>query len=110
MDLGLKQEQIVFENNRFYEAIYVSQNSTQPISATGGSMWDRSNTDHQQYWQKTLDHYRKKAAADPVAFGPIVADYEALLITGYYITSYQLRAINYRVRIEPRNYSTAQVL
>jgi len=79
---GLKQEQIVFENNRFYEAIYVSQNSTQPISATGGSMWDRSNIEHQQYWQKTLDHYRKKAAADPVVFGPIVADYEALLIAG----------------------------
>ena len=79
---GLQQEQIIFENNRFYEAIYVSQNSTQPIVATGGSMWDRSNTDHQQYWQKTLDHYRKKAAADPAAFGPIVADYEALLIAG----------------------------
>jgi tRNA (adenine22-N1)-methyltransferase len=79
---GLKQEQIIFENNRFYEAIYVSQNSTQPIIATGSSMWDKLNSDHRQYWQKTLDHYRKKAAADPVVFGPIVADYEALLITG----------------------------
>jgi tRNA (adenine22-N1)-methyltransferase len=79
---GLKQEHIVLENNRFYEAIYVSQNSTQPIIATGGSMWDKLNLDHQQYWQKTLDHYRKKAAADQVVFGPIVADYEALLITG----------------------------
>jgi tRNA (adenine22-N1)-methyltransferase len=79
---GLKQEQIILENNRFYEAIYVSQNSTQPIVATGGSMWDRLNLDHQQYWQKTLAHYRKKAAADPAVFASIVADYESLLITG----------------------------
>ncbi len=79
---GLKKEQIILENNRFYEAIHVSQNSTQPIVATGGNMWDRLNLDHQQYWQKTLAHYRKKAAADPAVFGPIVADYEALLITG----------------------------
>jgi tRNA (adenine22-N1)-methyltransferase len=79
---GLKEEQIVLENNRFYETIYVSQNSTQPIIAAGSSMWDKLNPDHQQYWQKTLDHYRKKAAADPVVFGPIVADYEALFMTG----------------------------
>ena len=78
---GLKEEQIVLENNRFYETIYVSQNSTQPIIAAGSSMWDKLNPDHQQYWQKTLDHYRKKAAADPVVFGPIVADYEALFMT-----------------------------
>jgi tRNA (adenine22-N1)-methyltransferase len=45
-------------------------------------MWDKLNPDHQQYWQKTLDHYRKKAAADPGVFGPIVADYEALFMTG----------------------------
>ena len=79
---GLKQEQIVLENNRFYEAIYVSQNSTQPIIATGSGMWDKLNSDHQRYWKKTLAHYRKKAAADPAVFGLIVADYEALLITG----------------------------
>ena len=79
---GLKQEQIILENNRFYEAIYVSQNSTQPIIATGRNMWDKLNSDHQHYWQKTLDHYRKKAAADPTVFGPIVADYEALFMTG----------------------------
>lgn len=79
---GLKQEQIILENNRFYEAIYVSQSSTQPIVATGGNMWDRLDLDHQQYWQKTLAHYRKKAAADPAAFASIVADYESLLITG----------------------------
>lgn len=79
---GLKQEQIILENNRFYEAIYVSQSSTQSIVATGGNMWDRLDLDHQQYWQKTLAHYRKKAAADPAAFASIVADYESLLITG----------------------------
>ena len=79
---GLKQEQIIFENNRFYEAIYVSQNALQPIVATGSSMWDRSNPHHQQYWQKTVDHYRKKAAADPAEFKSIVDDYEGLLITG----------------------------
>ena len=78
---GLKQEQIIFENNRFYEAIYVSQNARQPIVATGSSMWDGLNPQHQQYWQKTVNHYRKKAAADPAVFGSIVADYESLLIS-----------------------------
>ena len=79
---GLKQEQIVFENNRFYEAIYVSQSSTQPIVATGSSMWDELNLDHQEYWQKTLAHYRKKASADPAKFAAVVEDYERLFTIG----------------------------
>ena len=78
---GLKQEQIIFENNRFYEAIYVSQNSQEPIIATGNSMWDGLNPAHHEYWQKTLDHYRKKALTDPEKFQSIVDDYEGLLIT-----------------------------
>jgi tRNA (adenine22-N1)-methyltransferase len=79
---GLKQEQIILENNRFYEAIYVSQNSTQPIVATGSSMWDELDSDHQKYWQKTLAHYRKKASADPAKFAVVVEDYEGLFTIG----------------------------
>ena len=77
---GLKQEQIIFENNRFYEAIYVSQNSNQPIVATGSSMWNELDPDHQTYWQKTLAHYRKKSSADPAKFAAVVEDYEKLFI------------------------------
>lgn len=80
---SLKSEQLVFENKRFYEAIYVTnavaKNAGHSIVPTGSSMWDWSNPSHHQYWQKTLDHYRKKAAADPNTFRSIVDHYESLL-------------------------------
>ena len=76
---SMKQEQIVFENKRFYEAIYVTKKAGPVITTTGRSMWDWLNPDHQNYWQKILGHYRKKAVADPVRFGSIVDDYERLL-------------------------------
>jgi tRNA (adenine22-N1)-methyltransferase len=75
----MKQEQIVFENKRFYEAIYVGKNAGSVITTTGNSMWDWSNPDHQNYWQKIVGHYRKKALVDPLSFRSIVDEYESLL-------------------------------
>ena len=75
----LKQEQIIFENKRFYEAIYVTQNTGSVITATGNSMWDWSNPDHQNYWQKIFPHFRKKALADPQRFSSIFDEYKKLL-------------------------------
>jgi tRNA (adenine22-N1)-methyltransferase len=74
----LRKEKIVLENKRFYEAIYVAKNAGEAIVAAG-SMWDFQNSNHQTYWQKTLQHYRKKAVADPAKFRAIVDDYEVLL-------------------------------
>ena len=69
---SLLEEQIIFENKRFYEAIYVSSNPGQPISNTGSSMWDWSNPNHHNYLNKILVHYRKKAAADPGKYSAVV--------------------------------------
>ena len=76
---SLLDEQIVFENKRFYEAIYVSSNPGQSISATGSNMWDWTNLHHHNYISKILVHYRKKAAADPGKYSVVVDQYEELL-------------------------------
>lgn len=76
---SLLEEQIIFENKRFYEAIYVSSNSGQHISSTGSSMWHWSNPNHHSYLNKVLVHYRKKAAADPGKYSAVVDQYEELL-------------------------------
>jgi tRNA (adenine22-N1)-methyltransferase len=75
----LKGEQIIFENNRFYEGIYVSKDASKEIANTGSVMWDWSNSNHQQYWRRIVGHYRQKARKDPEQYQPIVANYEALL-------------------------------
>jgi tRNA (adenine22-N1)-methyltransferase len=75
----LKGEQIIFENNRFYEGIYVSKGASEEIANTGSAMWDWSNSNHQQYWRRIVGHYRQKARNDPEQYQPIVANYEALL-------------------------------
>ena len=79
---SLRQEQILFENKRFYEAIYVTncgdKHPERAITATGSSMWDLHNADHRAYLDKTLQHYRKKAAANPAEFAGVVQDYERL--------------------------------
>jgi tRNA (adenine22-N1)-methyltransferase len=75
----LKGEQIIFENNRFYEGIYVSRSGHEDIVNTGSKMWDWSNSDHQQYWRRIVGHYRQKARKDPEQYQPIIANYEALL-------------------------------
>ena len=78
---NMLREEIVFENKRFYEALYVTKDPGSAITATGSSMWDWLNPDHQKYWQKILGHYRKKALADPLKFRSIVDEYEKLLKT-----------------------------
>ena len=75
----LRGEQIIFENNRFYEGIYVSKGASEEIANTGSAMWDWSNSNHQQYWRRIVGHYRQKARKDPEQYHPIVANYEALL-------------------------------
>ncbi|MDG2502214.1 MAG: tRNA (adenine(22)-N(1))-methyltransferase TrmK [Porticoccaceae bacterium] len=76
---GLKNEQIIFENNRFYEAIYVSKKvADKTIVNTGSQMWNWSDPVHQDYWHRVVGHYRQKAKSDPEQFQPIVKHYEIL--------------------------------
>lgn len=78
----LRQERILLENRRFYEAIYVTKTAHEAvgeIGITGTVMWDLHLADHQAYLQKTLQHYRKKAAAKPAEFAAVVDAYERLL-------------------------------
>ena len=75
---GLKNEQIIFENNRFYEAIYASKNTDKPIVNTGSKMWRWSDAGHRDYWHRMVSHYRQKAKADPLYFEPIIECYETL--------------------------------
>ena len=74
----LKNEQIIFENNRFYEAIYVSKYATKTIVDTGSQMWRWSDPVHRDYWHRVVGHYLQKAKAQPRHFQPIIARYEAL--------------------------------
>jgi len=74
----LINEQIVMENNRHYEIIYVSLKAKQPISKVGSSMWDWSNPEHINYWKKTIAHYGLKAKTDSVRYQSILEDYEKL--------------------------------
>lgn len=75
---GLKNERIIFENNRFYEAIYVSKSVNKAIVDTGSQMWDWSDSVHRDYWHRIVGHYRQKSKADPLHFQPIIERYEAL--------------------------------
>ena len=76
----LINEQIVMENNRFYEIIYASTKAEakQKITKVGSSMWDWSNPEHLNYWKKIIAHYRIKAKTNPVHYHSILDDYERL--------------------------------
>lgn len=74
----LKNERIIYDKNRFYEAIYVSKTADKALIATGSQMWNWANPVHQDYWHRTVGHYRQKAKNDPVQFQPVVKRYELL--------------------------------
>lgn len=74
----LKNERIIFENNRFYEAIYASKNASKVIVDTGSQMWCWSDPEHKDYWHRVVAHYQQKAKKDPLQFEPIISRYEAL--------------------------------
>jgi tRNA A22 N-methylase len=74
----LKDERIICDKNRFYEAIYVSKSADQPLIETGSPMWNWADPVHQDYWHRTVGHYRQKAKNDPVQFQPIVERYQLL--------------------------------
>ncbi|MDG1475439.1 MAG: tRNA (adenine(22)-N(1))-methyltransferase TrmK [Porticoccaceae bacterium] len=74
----LKSERIIVENNRFYEGLYVSTAGDERIVSTGNTMWNWSDPLHQQYLEKMITHYRKKATTDPDQFQLVLAQYKLL--------------------------------
>jgi len=74
----LREERIVFDKNRFYEAIYLSKRADQPLVETGQQMWNWADPVHRDYWHRTVGHYQQKAKKDPAQFLPIIKRYELL--------------------------------
>lgn len=56
-NVGLISEQLIKENNRYYEILHLSPQVTTIVSDVGDSQWDLSDPSHQEYLQKTIDHY-----------------------------------------------------
>ncbi len=78
MGLGLINERLIRENNRFYEIIHVSTNASQAISPVGSKMWDFSHTNHQEYFNRTIAHYQRMSKSEGQDIHSIIADYQAL--------------------------------
>jgi tRNA (adenine22-N1)-methyltransferase len=60
LQLGLVSEQIVKDNNQFYEVIQVSNQSRIPLSLVGDIMWNTANEEHQAYRNAMITHYQKQ--------------------------------------------------
>lgn len=60
LKLGLVSEQIVLDNNQFYEVIQVNNQSDTAVSLVGGVMWDLSLNDHVKYRNTMIAHYEKQ--------------------------------------------------
>lgn len=63
---GLIDETLVAENGRFYEVLHVCTQSSEAITPVGSKMWNLADPKHQQYLQKTINHYQR-IAKDPKA-------------------------------------------
>ncbi|QQX79090.1 tRNA (adenine(22)-N(1))-methyltransferase TrmK [Shewanella sp. KX20019] len=59
LQLGLIDEHLMEENQRFYEVLHVSTQSQLPIALVGEQMWDITRSIDLRYLQKTLDHYQR---------------------------------------------------
>lgn len=78
LKLGLIDECLVRENNRFYEIIHVATDTKKPLSLVGSTMWDLSREDDQEYLMKTIRHYQKKTIQDQPDVEQILSAYQSL--------------------------------
>jgi tRNA (adenine22-N1)-methyltransferase len=60
LQLGLVSEQLVKDNNQFYEVIHVSNCSNKKINLVGDQMWDSCNQQHLEYRNNMIGHYQKQ--------------------------------------------------
>ncbi|RRC99709.1 tRNA (adenine(22)-N(1))-methyltransferase [Amphritea balenae] len=79
---NLLNEQLVRDNNQFYEILHVSKNLANPkasvLSAVGSQMWDLSRPDHRQYLERTIQHYQRMAQRQQSEVMEIVSQYKTL--------------------------------
>ncbi len=59
MKLGLIQEYLVKENNRFYEIMHLSSHVDTPLAKVGSQMWNFEREEDKQYLAKTILHYQR---------------------------------------------------
>ncbi|MCP3697605.1 MAG: SAM-dependent methyltransferase [Aliivibrio sp.] len=62
MDFGLISETLVKEKKRFYEVLHVSNQAAKQIAPVGSDMWNLSDSNHQEYLNKTISHYQRMEA------------------------------------------------
>jgi tRNA (adenine22-N1)-methyltransferase len=65
LKLGLVDEQLITENGRFYELIYVSTQSRTELSDQGDKLWLQDINISQAYLKRTLTHYRNMLRHSP---------------------------------------------
>ena len=83
LDFHLAEEMLVKENRRFYEILHVrykpvSQQSPAPVSPVGSSMWDFNRTEHREYLQQTIKHYRRMQKNPRQEVSHIINAYQSL--------------------------------
>jgi tRNA (adenine22-N1)-methyltransferase len=78
MGFGLISETLVKENKRFYEVIHVSNQATISLTNIGSEMWDLSDSDHQEYLNKTISHYQRMEA-NPKCVRRVSEQYQELI-------------------------------
>ncbi|RJG48161.1 tRNA (adenine(22)-N(1))-methyltransferase TrmK [Motilimonas pumila] len=72
---GLEREQLLQENRRFYELLYVSGTSQKAISNTGCHLWQADKRLSEQYQQRLLAHYHRMQHADDQHIATIIDAY-----------------------------------
>ncbi|WP_444996400.1 tRNA (adenine(22)-N(1))-methyltransferase TrmK [Aliikangiella sp. IMCC44359] len=78
LELGLVDECLVRENNRFYEIMHVATDIKKPISLVGSTMWNLSREDDQEYLIKTIRHYQNKTIQAQPDIEQILSAYQAI--------------------------------
>ncbi|KPZ53896.1 hypothetical protein AN391_03190 [Pseudoalteromonas sp. P1-13-1a] len=78
LGFGLESEQLITENNRYYELIEISQRSATLLTSTGNSMWDLNNALHRQYLKQLLTHYNNMLNKDELYYQKVITGYKNL--------------------------------
>ncbi|GGJ03261.1 SAM-dependent methyltransferase [Shewanella hanedai] len=81
MKLGLIQECLVKENNRFYEIMHLSSHVDIPLVKVGSQMWNFEREEDRQYLAKTILHYQRMSQHSRSGdLGKVMTDYQQLEI------------------------------
>lgn len=76
--LALLNEQLVQDNNLYYEILHLTTETGETLTAVGDQMWDFSQQSHRDYLQRTLSHYRRMQRSGNPEVEGIANQYEAL--------------------------------